>query len=60
MSNIVKNSSRGSTQPFIHVPKVDKITGEPIPEWKQQVMMAKKAKKLEKEQVTQNQVICWL
>ena len=56
MTNIIKNSNQMKAQPFIHIPKFDKTTGEPIPEWKQQVMMTKIAKRIEQEQSVQNQV----
>lgn len=56
MSHISKNSNNMQSQPFIHVPKVDKSTGQPIPAWKQQLMMTRIAKKLEQEQMVQNQV----
>ena len=58
MSNVVKNLNQSQArQPFIHIPKVDKVTGQPIPEWKQQVMMTKITKRLEKQQAAQHQVI---
>lgn len=56
MSNAVKNLNQSHAQPFIHVPKVDKATGQPIPQWKQQVMLTKIAKRVEQEQMAQSQV----
>eukprot|EP00112_Aurelia_sp_Birch-Aquarium-sp1_P012031 Seg2527.5 transcript_id=Seg2527.5/GoldUCD/mRNA.D3Y31 product="hypothetical protein" protein_id=Seg2527.5/GoldUCD/D3Y31 len=41
--------NQGNNNPFVHVPKYDKTTGQPMPQWKQQVIMSKMTKRMEEE-----------
>ena len=41
--------NQNNNNPFIHVPKYDKTTGQPIPQWKQQIIFSKMTKRMEEE-----------
>jgi len=53
MLNAVKNTNHSQDKPFIHVPKIDKATGQPIPQWKQEVLKTKISKRMEQERTAQ-------
>ena len=54
--NANKGLMEQNYRPAVHVPKVDKSTGQPIPQWKQQLIMTKMSKKMEEEQLSKNEV----
>ncbi|XP_065061564.1 espin-like [Rhopilema esculentum] len=54
--NANKGPIEQNYRPVVHVPKVDKSTGQPIPQWKQQLIMTKMSKKMEEEQLSKNEV----